>query len=52
MTVTVLKTTFPKAKPRIITYRTPYDPDDLATALVENLGQMRENTYEEFEDAI
>ena len=52
MTVTVLKTTFPKAKPRIITYRTPYDPQDLANALVENLGRMNGNTYEEFEDAV
>ena len=43
--------TFPKAKPRVITYRTPYDSQDLANALVENLGRMNGNTYEEFEDA-
>ena len=52
MTVTVLKTTFPKVKPRIITCRTPYDLQDMANALVENLGKMNGNTYEEFEDAV
>ena len=52
MAVTVLKTTFPKAKPRIVTYRTPYETKDLVYALKENLGKMKENTYEEFEDAV
>ena len=52
MAVTVLKTTFPKAKPRVITYRTPYETKDLVYALTLNLGKMKENTYEEFEDAV
>ena len=46
MTVTVLKTTFPKAKPRVITYRTPYNPIDLQNALKENLEGMVDKTYE------
>ena len=52
MAVTVLKTTFPRAKPRIITYRTPYETKDLVYALTVNLRKMKENTYEEFEDAV
>ena len=52
MTVTMLKTTFPRAKPRIITYRTPYETKDLVYALTVNLRKMKENTYEEFEDAV
>ena len=40
MTITVLKTTFPKAKPRIITYRTPCETVDLEIALKENLEKM------------
>ena len=52
MTVTVLKTTFPKAEPRIITYRTPYETKDLLYALSINLAKMKEDTYEEFENAV
>ena len=52
MTVTVLKTTFPKAKPKMITYRTPYDPQDLENALRENLEGMVEKTYENFENKV
>ena len=52
MTVTVLKTTFPKAKPKVITYRTPFDPLDLENALKENLEGMVEKTYENFENNV
>ena len=52
MTVTVLKTTFPKAKPRVITYRTPYNPLDLERALKENLEGMIDKTYESFENKV
>ena len=52
MTVTVLKTTFPKAEPRIVTYRTPYETKDLLYALSINLRKMKEDTYEEFENAV
>ena len=52
MTVTVLKTTFPKAKPRVITYRTPYNPLDLENALKENLEGMTVKTYENFENKV
>ena len=52
MTVTVLKTTFPKVKPKVITYRTRYDPLDLENALKENLEGMVEKTYENFENRV
>ena len=52
MAVTVLKTTFPKAKPKIITYRTPCDPQDLEIALKRNLDNMEEKTYECFEGKV
>ena len=52
MTITVLKTTFPKAKPRIITYRTPYETADLEIALKENLEKMDGKKYECFEKAV
>ena len=52
MTITVLKTTFPKDKPRIITYRTPYETADLEIALKENLGKMDGKNYECFEEAV
>ena len=52
MTVTVLKTTFPKAKPRVITYRTQYQTLDLENALLENLGNKVENNYENFDDTV
>ena len=52
MTVTVLKTTFPKAKPRVITYRTPYNPVDLESVLKENLEDLDEKTYENFENKV
>ena len=51
MTVTVLKTTYPKAKPRIMTYRTKYESADLEAALTRNLAEMPEITYENFENA-
>ena len=52
MTVTVLKTTFPKSKPRVITYRTPYEITDLENALKENLEKMEEKKYENFQEAV
>ena len=52
MTVTVLKTTFPKAKPRVITYRTPYNPIDLENELKRNLEDMFDKTYENFENKV
>ena len=52
MTVTVLKTTFPKAEPKVITYRTPYDPKELEKILKENLENMGEKTYECFEGKV
>ena len=51
MTVTVLKTTYPKAKPRHLTYRTPYETADLEEALTRNIEAMPEKTYENFENA-
>ena len=51
MTVTVLKTTFPKPTPRILTYRNPFEMKDLERALTDNLARSNGNTYEEFEDA-
>ena len=50
MAVTVLRATFPKASPRIISYRSPYQVEDLEKALVENLSKMETKTYESFED--
>ena len=47
MTVTVLKTTFPKATPRIISYRSPYEVEDLEKPLIENL--IKTKSYESFE---
>ena len=52
MTVTVLKTTFPKASPRIISYRSPYEVEDLEKALIENLSKMETKSYESFEDMV
>ena len=52
MTITVLKTTFPKSDPRILTYRTPYEIADLENAMKENLGKMKEKKYEDFQDAV
>ena len=52
MTVTILKTTFPKSKPRVITYRTPYEITDLENALKANLEKMKENNYENFQEAV
>ena len=52
MAVTVLKTTFPKANPRIITYRTPYDPKAFERVLKHNLDNMEEKTYECFEGKV
>ena len=48
MTVTVLKTTFPKAAPRVITYR-DYLCDsevDLENDLIRNLGIIEGGKYD------
>ena len=52
MTLTVMKTTFPKTTPRVISYRTPYQRMDLENALKKNLASMTSKTYEEFETAV
>ena len=52
MVVTVMKTTFPKADPRIITYRdySLYSADDFAKDLQRNLSIIEEGNYQPFED--
>ena len=52
MTLTVLKTTFPKSIPKVICYRTPYELTELETTLKKNLQDMKEQTYSNFEDAV
>ena len=52
MTLTVLKTTFPKSIPKVICYRTPYGLTELETTLKKNLQDMTEQTYSNFEDAV
>ena len=52
MTVTVLKTTFPEAEPRIISYRTAYETKYLLYALGHNFTKMKEDTYEGLENAV
>ena len=52
MTVTVLKTTYPKAEPKIISYRTPYTSSELEHVLKENIDLMEEKTYECFENTV
>ena len=54
MTVTVLKTTFPKAEPRIITYR-DYSSNfgqDLEIDLKRNLEVIEKGKYNPFEDVV
>ena len=52
MVVTVLKTTFPKAAPRVITYRdySSYCPKDFAKDLQRNIDLIVEGDYQPFED--
>ena len=52
MVVTVLKTTFPKATPRVITYRdlSSYCPKDFAKDLKRNIDIIDEGEYQPFED--
>ena len=54
MTVTVLKTTFPKAAPRVITYRDYSDSfdDDFENDLKRNLGIIEGGKYDPFEDMV
>ena len=52
MTITVLKTFYPKASPRVISYRTPYTTTDLELALRHNLNNISEPSYETFEAAV
>ena len=52
MTLTVLKTTFPKSIPKVICYRTPYEQSELEIALKRNLEGMTEQTYANFEGAV
>ena len=52
MTVTIMKTTFPTVKPKVISYRTPYNRSDLENALKKNLANMPKKTYENFEYAV
>ena len=52
MAVTVLKTTFPKASPRIISYRSPYEVENLEKVLIENLSKMETKSYESFENMV
>ena len=51
MVITILKTTFPKAKHKIITYRdfSRYVKGDVSTRLNENLQSNEINDYESFE---
>ena len=52
MVVTVLKTTFPKADPRIITYRdySTYCAEDFGNDLQRNLNLIKEGEYQPFDD--
>ena len=52
MVLTVLKTTFPKAQPRVITYRdySQYCAEDFAQDLQRNLDLIQEGTYQPFDD--
>ena len=54
MVVTVLKTTFPKAAPRVITYRDyscNFD-NDFENDLIRNLGIIEKGKYDPFEDMV
>ena len=53
MIVTVLKTTFPKSRPKILTYRdfSKYIETDFRTDLRKNISEIRDKTYRSFEDA-
>ena len=52
MVVTVLKTTFPKSAPRIVTYRdySSYSVEEFGKDLERNLNVISEGEYEPFED--
>ena len=52
MVLTVLKTTYPKAAPRVITYRdySSYHATDFAKDLQRNLDLIQEGDYQPFED--
>ena len=52
MIITVLKTTFPKAKPRIVPYRdfSKYKKDNFGKELKANLQSKGKNNYESFEN--
>ena len=52
MIITVLKTTFPKAKPRIVTYRdfSKYRKEEFGRELKINLETNGQNNYESFEN--
>jgi ABC-type antimicrobial peptide transport system permease subunit len=52
MVITILKTTFPKESPKIITYRdfSSYKVMDFKQNLKENLDNKNEKTYEKFEE--
>ena len=52
MIITVLKTTFPKAKPRIVTYRdfSKYRKEEFGRELKINLETKGQNNYESFEN--
>ena len=52
MVVTVLKTTFPKAEPRIISYRdySTYCPENFGQDLQRNLNIVEKGEYQPFDD--
>ena len=52
MVITVLKTTFPKAQPRIVTYRdySTYCPKKFGENLQQNLSMIEGGTYQPFHD--
>ena len=52
MIITVLKTTFPKAKPRVVPYRdfSKYKKEDFGGELKVNLQSKGQKNYESFEN--
>ena len=54
MVVTVLKTTFPKADPKIITYRdsSKFSLADFENDLKINLGKIEQGNYDKFDDVL
>ena len=54
MTVTVLKTTFPKADPKIISFRdaSQYSQEDFGNDLKRNLEIIEGGKYDDFEDVL